>query len=66
MLGLDLDRLARQAWTPGPEIQELVRRRDEARAARDYGTSDALRDQLSEMGLEVMDTADGTRVRPRA
>ena len=39
--------------------------RDAARAAKDYATSDRLRDELSAMGLEVMDTSDGTRVRPR-
>jgi cysteinyl-tRNA synthetase len=66
VLGLDLARLAREDWQPGEEIMELVRRRDEARAARDFATSDAIRDQLTALGLEVMDTPQGTRVRPRA
>ena len=33
--------------------------RDAARAAKDYATSDALRDRLAGMGLEVMDTPSG-------
>jgi len=66
VLGLDLDRLTREAWSPPDEVRDLVRRRDDARQAKDYATSDAIRRQLTEMGLEVMDTAQGTKVRPRA
>ena len=65
VLGLDLERAALEGWEPSPEVNDLVRRRDEARQARDYATSDGIRKQLIELGLEVMDTADGTRVRPR-
>jgi cysteinyl-tRNA synthetase len=42
-----------------------VAERDAARAAKDYASSDRLRDELQGMGLEVMDTPDGTKVRPR-
>ncbi len=66
VLGVDLERLAREHWEPGEEIQELVRKRDEARRAKDFATSDAIRDQLTAMGLEVMDTAEGTKVRPHS
>src|SRR5207244_3761487 len=65
VLALDLDRLTRENWQPSEEMPELVRRRDEARAARDFVQADAIRDQLVAMGLEVMDAAEGTRVRPR-
>jgi cysteinyl-tRNA synthetase len=64
VLGLALDRLV--SWEPTQEMQELIRERDEARKAGDYARSDAIRDQLTSMGLEVMDTPDGTKVRPRA
>ncbi len=64
VLGLDLDRLARESWEPTPEMRELVRRRDEARASRDWATADSLREQLQGMGLEVMDGAGGTTIRP--
>jgi cysteinyl-tRNA synthetase len=39
--------------------------RDTARASKDYARSDELRDELQAMDLEVMDTPEGTRVRPR-
>ena len=39
--------------------------RDAARAAKDFAAADQLRDRLDAMGLEVMDTPGGTRVRPR-
>jgi cysteinyl-tRNA synthetase len=41
----------------------LVRRRDEARAARDWAEADALRDELEAAGWLVEDGADGTRIR---
>jgi cysteinyl-tRNA synthetase len=43
----------------------MVSARDAARAAKDYGESDRLRDELAAMGLEVMDGPEGTTVRPR-
>ncbi len=43
----------------------VARRRDEARAAKDWGTADALRDELSAMGYVVEDGPDGTELRPR-
>jgi cysteinyl-tRNA synthetase len=66
VLGLDLVRHAREAWQPSEEMLDLIRRRDEARQSRDFGAADRIRDELSAMGLEVMDTPEGTRVRPRA
>jgi cysteinyl-tRNA synthetase len=65
VLGLDLDRTTRQGSELPAEIIELVRQRDEARAAKDYAASDALRDRLTAAGYEVMDTPKGTKVRPR-
>jgi cysteinyl-tRNA synthetase len=38
---------------------ELLERRAAARAARDFATSDALRDELAALGVEVRDTPDG-------
>jgi cysteinyl-tRNA synthetase len=63
VLGLELGRVAAERWEPSVEVLELVAGRDEARAAKDYASSDAIRRQLQEMGLEVMDTPEGTRVR---
>ena len=65
VLALDLDRLAEEGWEPTPEMRDLVRLRDEARAAKDFAKADDIRDRLTAMGLEVMDTPEGTKVRPR-
>jgi cysteinyl-tRNA synthetase len=65
VLGLDVERFAGEAWEPSDEILKLVSRRDDLRKAGDFVAADAIRDQLSEMGLEVMDTPEGTKVRPR-
>jgi cysteinyl-tRNA synthetase len=65
VLGLDLEREARAGWEPTDAMRELIVRRDEARSAKDFETSDRLRDELASLGLEVMDTAEGTKVRPR-
>jgi len=65
ILGLDLLRDARERWEPTDEMRALVDQRDDARAAKDYAKSDEIRDRLQAMGLEVMDTPDGTQVRPR-
>ena len=43
----------------------LAHERDDARAAKDYARSDALRDELVAMGYEVSDTAAGTALRKR-
>jgi len=65
VLGLDLEREARARWEPTEEMRRLVAERDAARRSKDYARSDELRDELQALGLEVMDTAEGTRVRPR-
>ncbi|MFL5738115.1 MAG: cysteine--tRNA ligase [Actinomycetota bacterium] len=64
VLGLDLERVAKHGYEPDDEALEKIRRRDEARATKDWARSDRLRDELIAMGLEVMDTPEGTRVRP--
>ena len=38
-----------------PEIEAILARRKEARAVKDFATSDALRDELAAQGVEVMD-----------
>jgi len=44
-------------------VRERLDRRAAARAARDFATSDALRNELAAMGVEVRDTPDGQMVR---
>jgi cysteinyl-tRNA synthetase len=65
VLGLDLSRLARDGRALPSDVAELIRQRDQARGSKDYAASDALRDQLTALGYEVMDTAGGTKVRRR-
>ena len=65
VLGLDLTRGAREGFEIPADVQQLVEERDAARAQRDFARSDEIRDRLTQMGWEVMDTAEGTKVRPR-
>src|SRR5437660_213517 len=62
-LGLDQPPEAGADAPPPPGAQDLLDRRAAARAARDFATSDALRDELAAMGVEVRDTPDGQTVR---
>ncbi|HEX2141705.1 MAG TPA: cysteine--tRNA ligase [Candidatus Limnocylindria bacterium] len=60
VLGLGLDAPPDAALTELPAgAAELLERRAAARAARDFASSDALRDELAAMGVEVRDTPDG-------
>ena len=45
------------------EVEALIARRNVARAARDFKTSDAIRDQLAGMGIELLDGKDGVKWR---
>ena len=63
VLGLNLFGLTREALRLPPksatitedEITAALDRRKEARAAKDFATSDAIRDELAAQGVEVMD-----------
>ncbi len=48
------------------QIEALIEQRRQARTARDFSAADRIRDQLAERGIELEDTADGTRWRVRA
>ena len=59
VLGLSLE-LPAEAEAPLPDgAAELLERRASARGARDFAASDALRDELAAIGVEVRDTANG-------
>jgi cysteinyl-tRNA synthetase len=66
VLALDLGRAVEEGWEPTEEIRALMGERDAARSAKDYDKSDEIRQRLAGMGLEVMDTPEGTRVRRQA
>ncbi len=47
-------------------IEALLRERTEARLARNFARADAIRDELTALGIEVMDTPEGPRWRKMA
>jgi cysteinyl-tRNA synthetase len=65
LLGLDLTRgigsTVESASVPG-EVAELAHRREQARAEKDWASSDSLRDELNALGWVVTDTADGQQL----
>ena len=52
--------LADPAERVGPFVRALLAVRDRARTARDFATSDAVRDDLAAAGVELRDTPEGT------
>ncbi len=45
---------------PDQKIAAIIRKREEARQNRDWVKADSLRQQLEDMGIEVLDTREGT------
>lgn len=64
VLGLDLEREAREGFEVPSEVQALLEERDAAREAREFDGADEIRGRLAKMGWEVMDLPGGTTVRP--
>ena len=42
-------------------IADALRRRELARADKDWATADQVRDQLNAAGIDIVDTADGAK-----
>ncbi len=65
VLGLQLERsLAAAAVRErqlAPLVEQLLRRRTEARAQRDFAAADAIRDELADAGVVVEDRPEGSR-----
>lgn len=49
---------------PPPEVLALVEEREHVRANDDWPAADSLRDQLAQMGWQVLDTPSGPRLEP--
>lgn len=43
------------------KIEELIGKRSEAKKAKDFATADAIRDELSAMGITIKDTREGVK-----
>lgn len=61
-----LESLAEAEQGGGAEAEELLAEREEARAAKDFGRADEIRDRLAELGWEVRDGAEGAKLVPKA
>ena len=48
------------------EAEKLLEERQDARAAKDFGRADEIRDRLAELGWEVRDSAEGAKLVPKA
>lgn len=46
------------------KINDLIEKRKIAKVNKDFETADAIRDQLKEMGVEIMDSTEGTSWKP--
>ncbi len=62
VLGISLDETA-ETSDAGPFVQMLVNVRTELRAARQFDIADSIRDRLSELGVTIEDTPEGTEWR---
>lgn len=51
---------------PSAEVLQLVKQRTAARANREWQKADQLRDQIADLGWQVMDTPDGAELEPLA
>lgn len=48
---------------PLEEVERLIEERSSARKNKDFARADAIRNELSEKGVEIIDTPEGTRFR---
>ena len=55
VLGLTLAHIKEKEAEITPEVEALIKRREEARAAKNWAESDRIRDQLREMGVDLQD-----------
>ena len=62
VFGIDRQRLiTAENQNDDEQVQRLIKKREEARKNKDWAQSDALRDELKQMGVTVEDTPQGTR-----
>jgi cysteinyl-tRNA synthetase len=55
----DLDLKQRETTITNAEVADLIAKRNQARAAKDFAAADRIRDQLTSSGVAVEDHTDG-------
>lgn len=60
VLGIDIDRRAEKISVPRA-VQELIEKRDAARAAKEWGKADEIRKAIAAAGFVVEDTSEGPK-----
>lgn len=65
VLGFGLEAYVGKPLEISEEVQELIQKRDEARAQKDWSASDMLRAQIEQRGFLVDDTPSGTKVKQK-
>lgn len=63
IFALDLARNVQREEKLPPEVEELIKKRDAARKAKDWETADKIREQLRAMGIILEDTPQGVKWR---
>jgi len=62
IFGIDTEKLTiSDKQNDDSQVEKLIQEREEARRNKDWAKSDALRDELKQMGVIVEDTPQGTR-----
>ena len=63
--GLDVFGLGFVPAAPPDDVKQLAKEREDARKAKDFATSDELRERIAELGWVVQDSPDGSVLIPR-
>ena len=61
VLGLGLDNVKKEEVNLDTQVEEYAKKRDEARANKEYAQADNYRKMIEDMGYKVMDTPEGTK-----
>lgn len=62
VLGLGINEMKKEEVEIPPQVQDLLKKRNEARKKKDWKLSDELRDKIKEKGFSVLDTHDGQAI----
>lgn len=63
VLGLELDKYVGQEIEVPSEVKKLIEEREKARGEKDFKKSDELRSEIKKLGFEVLDSADGVKIK---